>query len=71
VSLFDFGEERVETPAFRVFIFAQPSLEQTTEAKSAAHTPRGETVRALVRLVRDSGEQVSEAVEIHLREAKS
>ena len=66
---FDFGEERVETLAPRVFIFAQPGLEQTPEAKSA-HTQRGVTVRALVRLERDRPKRISEAVEIHLGEVK-
>ena len=68
---FDFGEERVETLAPGVFIFGQPSLEQTPEAKSAAHTERAFTMRALVRLVRDRRMRISEAVEIHVRKAKS
>jgi hypothetical protein len=71
VSLFDLGEECVETLAPTVFIFGQPSLEQTPEAKSAAHTKRVLTMRALVRLVRDRRMRISEAVEIHVREAKS
>jgi hypothetical protein len=66
-SLFDFGEERVETLAPGVFVFGQSGLEQTPEAKFAAHTKRAATVRALVRLV--SGKRISE--EIHLREVKS
>ena len=68
---FDFGQERVKTLAPRVFIFGQPVLEQTPEAKSAAHTQRVLTMRALVRLVRDRRMRISEAVEIHVREAKS
>ena len=69
--LFDFGKERLETLAPRVFIFGQPGLEQTPEAKSAAHTQRVLTMRALVRLVHDRCMRISEAVEIHVREAKS
>ena len=68
---FDFGEERVKTLAPRVFIFGQPGLEQTPEAKSAAHTQRAFTMRALVRLTRDRRMRISEAAEIHVREAKS
>ena len=71
MSLFDLGEECVETLAPRVFIFGQPDLEQTPEAKSVAHTQRDVTVRALVRLVHDRRMRISEAVEIHVREAKS
>jgi hypothetical protein len=71
VSLFDLGEECVETLAPRVFIFGQPGLEQTPEAKSAAHTQRAFTMRALVRLTRDRRMRISEAAEIHVREAKS
>ena len=66
---FDFGQERVETLAPRVFIFGQPGLEQTPEAKSA-YTQRGVTVRALVRLERNRRKRISEAVEIHLGEVK-
>jgi hypothetical protein len=68
-SLFDFGEERVETLAPGVFVFGQSGLEQTPEAKFAAHAKRAATVRALVRLATDK--RISEAVEIHLREVKS
>ena len=71
MSLFDLGEERVETLAARVFIFGQPGLEQTPEAKSAAHTQRVLTIRALVRFMHDGRMRISEAVEIHVREAKS
>jgi hypothetical protein len=68
-SLFDFGEERVETLAPGVFVFGQSDLKQTPEAKFAAHAKRAPTVRALVRLV--TGKGISEAIEIHLREGKS
>ena len=68
-SLFDFGEERVETLAPGVFVFGQSGLEQTPEAKFAGHAKRAATVRALVRLATDK--RISEAVEIHLREVKS
>ena len=68
---FDFGEERVETLAAGVFIFGQPDLEQTPEAKSVAHTQRDVTVPALVRLARGRRERISEAVEIHLGKVKS
>jgi len=71
MSSFDFGQERVQTPAPGDFILGQPGLEQTSEAKSVAHTHRGVTVRARVWLARDRGERISEVVEIHLREAKS
>ena len=71
MSSFHFGEERVQTLAPGVFIFGQPGLEQTSEATSVAHTHSGATVRALVRLARDRAKRISEAVEIHLREAKS
>ena len=71
MSLFDLGEECVETLTPRVFIFGQPGLEQTSEAKSAAHTQRVLTMRALVRLLRDRRMRISEAVEIHVREANS
>ena len=71
MPLFDLGEERVETLAPRVFILGQPGLEQTPEAKSAAHTQRAFTMRALVRLTRDRRMRISEAAEIHVREAKS
>ena len=71
MSLFDLGEECLETLAPRVFIFGQPGLEQTSEAKSAAHTQRVLTMRALVRLLRDRRMRISEAVEIHVREANS
>ncbi len=57
--LFDLGEEGVETLASWVFIFGQPSLEQTPETKSAAHTERVLTMRALVRLVRDGRMRIS------------
>jgi hypothetical protein len=70
-SLFDFAEDRVQTLAPGVFIFGQPGLKQTAEAKSAAHTQRAVTVRALVWLACDRGKRISEAVEIHLRESKS
>jgi hypothetical protein len=66
-SLFDFREERVETLAPGVFVFGQSGLEQTPEAKFAAHAKRAATVRALVRLV--TGKRISK--EIHLREVKS
>jgi len=36
--LFDFGKERLETLAPRVFIFGQPGLEQTQKTKSVVHT---------------------------------
>jgi hypothetical protein len=68
-SLFDFGQERVETLAPGVFVFGESGLEQTPQAKLAAHAKRAATVRALVRLA--TGKRISEAVEIHLREVKS
>ena len=67
---FHFEEQRVQTLAAGVFIFGQPSLEQTSEAKSVAHTHRCVTVQALVRLARARGERIGEAVETHLREAQ-
>lgn len=67
---FDFGEERVETLAPGIFIFGQPGLEQTPEAKPVAHTRRDVTVRTLVRLAGDRCERISEIVEIHLGEVK-
>jgi len=70
-SSFDFAEERIETLAPGVFFFSQPSLKQTPEAKSATHTQRTVTVMALVWLAHDRGKRISEAVEIHLRKAKS
>jgi len=70
-SLFDFAQERVETLAPGVFLFGQPGLKQTSEAKSATHTQRTVTVRALVWLVRDRGKRIGEVAGIHLREAKS
>src|SRR5918996_4890457 len=42
---FDFGEERVETLAPGVFIFDQPRLEQTPQAKSVPHMQHGVTMR--------------------------
>jgi hypothetical protein len=68
-SLFDFGGERVETLAPGVFVFGQSGLEQTPQAKLAAHAKRAATVRALVRLA--TGKRISKAVEIHLRQVKS
>jgi hypothetical protein len=56
-SLFDFGEEGVESLAPGVFVFGQSGLEQTPEAKFAAHAKRAATVRALVRLV--TGKRIS------------
>jgi hypothetical protein len=70
-SLFDFGEERVETLAPGIFILGQPGLKQTPEAKSATDTQRTVTARALVWFVRDRNKRISEVAEIHLREAKS
>lgn len=70
VSSFHFEEQRIQTLAAGVFIFGQPGLEQTSEAKSVAHTHRGVTVQALVRLARARGERLSEAVETHLRETQ-
>jgi hypothetical protein len=63
---FDFREERVETVAPGVFIFGQPGLDQTPEAKSIAHMQYGVTVRAVVRLERHHGRRISEAIEIDL-----
>ena len=63
--LFDFGEECVETLASGVFIFGQPGLEQTHKTKSVIYTQRRVTPRALVRLMRDRWEQISEAIEYH------
>jgi hypothetical protein len=36
--LFDFAEERLETPTPGVFIFGQPGLKQTQKTKSVVHT---------------------------------
>jgi hypothetical protein len=63
---FDFGEERIETLTPGVFIFGQPGLEQTAEAKSVAHMQHGVTVRAVVRLERHHGRRISEPIEIDL-----
>jgi hypothetical protein len=68
-SLFSFGSERVEILAASVFIFGQPGLEQTPEAKSAAHMQRALTVRTFVRLVR--GKRIGKAKEIHLGKVKA
>jgi hypothetical protein len=59
------GEDRLETPTPGVFIFGQPGLEQTQKTKSVVHTQRRVTPRALVRLMPNRWEQISEAVEIH------
>jgi hypothetical protein len=64
------GENRVEILASAVFIFGQPGLEQTPDAKSVARMQRGVTVRTLVRLERNRRKRISEAVEIHLGEVK-
>ena len=50
--LFDLREESVEILALGAFVFAQPSLHQTPEAKSVVvHTHHAATMRALVVLV--------------------
>jgi hypothetical protein len=49
--LFDFGKECLETFTLGVFIFGQPSLEQTQKTKSVVHTERRVTPRALARLM--------------------
>jgi hypothetical protein len=67
---FDFGEERVEILASALFIFGQPGLEQTPDAKSVARMQRGVTVPTLVRSERNRRKQISEVVEIHLGEVK-
>jgi hypothetical protein len=63
--LFEFGKERLETLTPRVFISGQPGLEQTQKTKSVVHTQRRVTPLALVRLLRDRWEQISEAIEYH------
>jgi hypothetical protein len=69
-SLFDFGKETgLEILAASAFIFGQPRLEQTPEAKSAGHTEHAATVRALVRFMR--AKRISKAEETHLRKIKS
>jgi hypothetical protein len=69
-SLFDFGKERrLKILATSAFIFGQPRLQQTPEAKSAAHTQHAATVRALVRFMR--AKRISKAEQIHLRKIKS
>ena len=63
--LFEFGKERLETLTPGVSIFGQPGLEQTQKTKSVVHMQRRVTPRALVRLMRDRWEQISEAIEYH------
>jgi hypothetical protein len=63
--LFDFGEKCVETLTPGVSIFGQPGLEQTQKTKSVVHMERRVTLRALVRLMRDRWEQISEAIVYH------
>ena len=64
-----FGKERLEILATSIFIFGQPRLQQTLEAKSAAHTQHAATVRALVTFMR--AKRISEAEDVHLRKVKS
>ncbi len=68
-SLLDFGKERLEILGTSIFILGQPRLQQTLEAKSAAHTQHAATMRALVRFMR--AKRISEAEEVHLRKVKS
>jgi hypothetical protein len=50
---FDLGEESVEVVALGAFVFAEPRLHQTPEAKSVmVHAHHAATVRALLVLVR-------------------
>jgi hypothetical protein len=63
--LFEFGKERLETLTPGVFIFGQPGLEQTQKTKSVVHTQRRFTLQALVRLMPNRWEQISEGIECH------
>jgi hypothetical protein len=67
-AIIRFPKGALQTVAPGVFIFGQPGLEQTPEAKPVTHMQRAVTVRALIRLMR--GKRTVKVEEIHSRKVK-